>query len=57
MVHIMSKNHGLEIVKGFCESTSLHGYGYLSNAASVIQKIFWGITIIIMTSIGIVIAD
>ena len=39
--------------KGFCESTSLHGYSYLYNANSIILKILWVIVILILTGIGI----
>ena len=48
------KNHLLSIWKSFCDSTSLHGYNYLYNASSLIQKLFWLIVISIATAIGIV---
>ena len=41
-------------VKGFCESTSLHGYSYLNNANSIFLKFFWFLVIMAATSFGIV---
>ena len=41
-------------VKGFCESTSLHGYSYLNNANSILLKFFWFLVIMAATSFGIV---
>ena len=40
-------------MKDFCDSTSLHGYTYLSNGTSIAQKVFWVIIIITMTAIGL----
>ena len=37
----------------FCQSTSLHGYSYLSNADSIVTKIIWGIVIVAATGLGI----
>ena len=41
-----------KIFQDFCQSTSLHGYGYLYNAKSIVEKLIWIIAIISMTSIG-----
>ena len=41
-------------VKGYCESTSLHGYSYLNNANSIFMKTFWFLVIMTATSFGIV---
>ena len=41
-------------VKGYCESTSLHGYSYLNNANSILLKFFWFLVIMVATSFGIV---
>ena len=41
-------------VKGYCESTSLHGYSYLNNANSIFLKFFWFLVIMAATSFGIV---
>ena len=50
----MWKNHIKLILNNFCESTSLHGYNYLSNASSLVHKLFWLIVISIMTASGII---
>lgn len=36
--------------KDFCDSTSLHGYSYFSNATSITLKLFWIIVILGMTT-------
>ena len=55
----MIKQKGLKegvsrTVKGFCESTSLHGYSYLNNANSIFLKFFWLLVILVATSFGLV---
>ena len=40
-------------MKDFCQSTTLHGYSYLSNTESIIAKILWGIVIFVATGLGI----
>ena len=47
------KEGGRRIVQEFCESISLHGYSYLSNANSIFSKLFWFLVILVMTSSGI----
>ena len=42
------------LMKDFCQSTSLHGYSYLSNGESIGLKIIWGIVIVAATGLGIV---
>ena len=49
----MLNDHRVRILKDFCESTSLHGFNYLSNGTSIAQKVFWVIVITIMTVMGI----
>ena len=49
----MFNDHRVRILKDFCESTSLHGFNYLSNGTSIAQKVFWVIVITIMTVMGI----
>ena len=49
----MFNDHRVRILKDFCESTSLHGYNYLSNGTSIAQKVFWAIVITTMTATGI----
>ena len=41
-------------MKDFCQSTSLHGYSYLTNVESITLKIIWGIVIVAATGLGIV---
>ena len=41
-----------KVLKDFCESTSLHGYSYLT-ADSVLSKVVWAIIILVTTGIGI----
>ena len=38
----------------FCNSISLHGYGYLSSANNFVLKIFWLISIVALTCIAAV---
>ena len=40
-------------VNDFCQSTTLHGYKYLSNDDSIVAKIFWGVTIFVAFSLVI----
>ena len=44
---------GRRVFQEFCESISLHGYSYLSNANSILSKFFWFLVILVMTSLGI----
>ena len=37
----LSKSNTKRILKDFCESTSLHGYGYIYNNESIALKFFW----------------
>ena len=46
-------NIKVRTLEHFCESTSLHGYNYLSNGTSIAQKVFWVIVITTMTATGI----
>ena len=39
-------------INNFYQSTSLHGYAYISNSNSLILKIIWGVIILIMTCLG-----
>ena len=48
-----SKSNTRKVLKDFCESTSLHGYGYIHNNDSIVLKLFWLFVIISMTGIGI----
>ena len=41
-----------KVLKDFCESTSLHGYSYLT-ADSVLSKVVWAIIILIATGVGL----
>ena len=49
----MVNDNRVRILKDFCESTSLHGFNYLSNGTSIAQKVFWVIVITTMTVMGI----
>jgi hypothetical protein len=49
----MYNNRRVRTLEHFCESTSLHGYNYLSNGKSISQKIFWVIVITTMTATGV----
>ena len=40
-------------VNNFYQSTSLHGYAYISNSSSLILKIIWGVIISVMTCLGL----
>ena len=48
------KEGGRRVFQEFCESISLHGYSYLSNANSIFSRFFWFLVILVMTSSGIV---
>ena len=43
----------IKVIKDFCQSTSLHGYGYLYRVDSMILKFLWVIVILGMTALGI----
>ena len=43
-----------DVLKEFCDNTSLHGYLYLKQASSWPLKIVWVLIIILMTSVGFV---
>ena len=49
----LSKSNTGRILKEFCESTSLHGYGYIYNNESIALKLFWLFIILNMTGLGI----
>ena len=49
----MSKSNTRKVLKDFCESTSLHGYGYIYNNDSIVLKLFWLFVIFSMTGLGI----
>ena len=49
----MNKNQSSKLFKNFCDSTSLHGYGYLYNSDSIFVKIIWVFVILAMTALGI----
>ena len=46
------RNMRPKVLKDFCESTSLHGYSYLT-ADSVLSKVVWAIIILIATIAGL----
>ena len=48
-----SKSNTKKVLKDFCESTSLHGYGYIYNNDSIVLKSFWFFVILSMTGLGI----
>ena len=50
---LMSKSNTRKVLKDFCESTSLHGYGYIYNNDSIVLKLFWLFVIFSMTGLGI----
>ena len=50
---LMSKSNTRKVLKDFCESTSLHGYGYLYNNDSIFLKLFWLFVIFCMTGLSI----
>ena len=43
----------IKIIKDFCQSTSLHGFGYFYLIDSIILKVFWVTVILGMTGLGI----
>ena len=48
-----NKSNLSKILKDFCDSTSLHGYGYLYNINGyVFFKIIWVFVILAMTALG-----
>ena len=49
----LSKLHAPEVLKDFCESTTLHGYNYFFIADSILSKMVWAIIILVTTGIGI----
>ena len=49
----LSKSNTRRILKDFCGSTSLHGYGYIYNNESIALKLFWLFIILNMTGLGI----
>ena len=50
---ISKKCHELiNVVNNFFQSTSLHGYAYMSNSSSLTIKIIWGVIILVMTCLG-----
>ena len=50
---ISKKCHELiNVVNNFFQSTSLHGYAYISNSSSLTIKIIWGVIILFMTCLG-----
>ena len=49
----LSKSKTPEVLKDFCESTTLHGYSYFGIADSVLAKIVWAIIILLATGLGI----
>ena len=49
-----NKSNLSKILKDFCDSTSLHGYGYLYNVDSIFLKLVWGFVILMMTGLGII---
>ena len=49
----LSKSITRRILKDFCQSTSLHGYGYIYNNESIALKLFWLFIILNMTGLGI----
>ena len=50
---ILKESSTKKVVVEFCESTSLHGYGYLQYSNSFSLKIFWIFVILSMTGISI----
>ena len=51
--NLLSKSNIGKILKDFCESTSLHGYGYIYNNQSIALKLLWLFIILNMTGLGI----
>ena len=49
----LSKSNTGRNLKEFCESTSLHGYGYIYNNESITLKLFWLFIILNVTGLGI----
>ena len=47
------KSNTRKVLKDFCESTSLHGYGYIYNNNSTFLKSFWLLVIVSTTGLGI----
>ena len=49
----LSKSQTSEVLKDFCESTTLHGYSYFGIADSVLAKTVWAIIILLATGAGL----
>ena len=49
----LSKSQTPEVLKDFCESTTLHGYSYFGIADSVLAKTVWAIIILLATGTGL----
>ena len=49
----LSKSQTPEVLKDFCESTTLHGYSYFGIADSVLAKTIWAIIILLATGTGL----
>ena len=52
-IKFFSKVQTPEVLKDFCESTTLHGYNYFHLTDSVIAKIIWAIIILLATGTGL----
>ena len=50
---IKEKSQLSKLLKDFCDSTSLNGYGYLYSVDSIFLKIGWIFVILGMTGLGI----
>ena len=50
---IRNNSHLSKVLKDFCDSTSLHGYGYLYNVDSILMKLVWGFVILTMAGLGL----
>ena len=54
LISLSEVNSEGSLIKNFCESTSLHGFSFLSMANSVHTKLVWILAIISMTVVGAV---
>ena len=54
MIPFSESNTEGSLIKYFCESTSLHGFSFLSMANGVFTKLVWILAIISMTVVGAV---
>ena len=52
-MEIFSKVQTPDVLKDFCESTTLHGYSYFGIADSVLAKTVWAIIILLATGTGL----